>query len=183
MKNNKANKKRISYIDEEKKTLVECDLVMRKDITSIDIDYFCKSIYGMKLESSLHQKPILRQKVTISDVVEEFQRLLDPSTYIVDFKRMSSLFRPSQLGQQTPIGYSIQKFFGFFQLEKKSEFPMDMIEVMDTFSRHPNFIGNEGMMIQREISSLKYNTQILNQQILKKTPQQRKRNLYKVKEK
>lgn len=183
MKKNKNNRKRISYIDEERQTLVECEFAMRRDITSVDIDDFCKSIYGMKLDSSLYPEPVLENKVTAYDVVEEFKKLLDPSTYIVDFKGVDSLFRSEKSNQQNLIKYPLQRFLGFFHLEKKSEFPMETIAVMDTFSRHPNFMGNEKAMIQTEISSLNVNTKILNQQFPKRSLQQRKRNIHKVKEK
>lgn len=156
-----SQEKTLLYQDKDNGNIVRYKCIKR-DVSSIEVDDFFSTLYGMKLNSSEVNSTALKEGATTGDVINELRTILeDEKNPIMDFYGILKLFNIDSIDSSvftTPI----KRFLNMYDVTKEKEYSQEEWKRKIQESIYSS--TGETAILQREkieTQSIKANTKIL----------------------
>ena len=154
--------KRLSFLLKDEKKLVQCDCKLKEDSEKIEKNAFLCALGLKSVFSSIHDESILKKDVSNIDVINEFNKLLNDPSGVLDFKGVLKLLKNDSLETTKLMDDVMDSFLDLFEFENVHISPIRDTYVMGLFLKHPSFEGtDEFVKVRKELSSLNNNTIML----------------------
>lgn len=151
--------KKLSFIDEEKGSVVEYDCKLKDGITENVIDSFNNSLYKLGLDSKTSNTKVLHDGKSTIDLIKEFSKVLKSD--VIDFGGVLSLYSSKNLVESDFVREPISNFLGFFDFVDKREHPIEDVRLESLFANHPSFeYTKEATKIKKHTKSIAPNTML-----------------------
>lgn len=154
--------KTITFIDEDRNSLVEYKCRLTTDAEAFGCDKFLFGLCTMDFDKTIDETHALKPKNYSSYITAEFYKLLADENDVIDLRGVISLFNKKIFNETDFVQNLIRNFLNLFEFEKKAEYSISDAHIMEVFIRHPSFVGTEeASHIKKVLNSISGNTKIL----------------------